>query len=219
MKHIIFSVMACLAFALSTNVWADEDGSYTSYDEIVNQLKASADAPSRPAVEVYQWDDVALHGGVGLATSWVSPQTPTGGPASGLLKGVEFNVGMNLFTRQLRAEGAFSTYTQSELNAENKADLQEFELRLIFMPKIQDNLSLRVGMGLTTRYMTLAALTGNQWQNYSASTPGSLLLLGFERKISQNIALGPDIAYHSAFVSDTFDKTAVNASFHLNATF
>jgi hypothetical protein len=206
---------------VSTNVWAEEDSSYTNYDAIVNELKASIDdspAPPHPR-EDFDWAEVALHGGVGLATSYVSLTSPNGNAGVGLLKGVEFNFGMNLFSRQIRAEGAFSSYAQEELDSNLKADLKEFEIRLVYLPTIADKTVMRLGLGLAARYMSLDSRIGSTWTDYEASTPSSLILLGFERKVSSNITLGPDVSYRSAIVGDTFDKSAWDASFRLNATF
>jgi len=206
---------------ISTNVWAEEDSSYTNYDAIVNELKASVDdrpAPPPPP-EDFDWQEVALHGGVGIATSLVSLTSPNGVAATGLLKGVEVNFGMNLFSRQVRAEGAFSSYAQEDLDPNLKADLKEFELRLIYLPAIQDKTVLRLGLGLAARYMNIESRVSGNWTDYQASTPSSLFLIGFEHKITNSITLGPDVSYRSAIVSDTFDKSAWDASFRLNATF
>jgi hypothetical protein len=220
MLRFNFGLWLVLITAVSTNVWAADDDSYTSYDSIVNELKASSnDAPVIKETDDLDWQEVALHAGIGIATSWVSLTSPSGVTGMGLLKGLEFNVGMNLFTRQLRAEGVFRNYAQEDLDSNLNAGLQEFELRLIYLPRLQDNTVLRFGVGLAARYMSIDSQVNGQWTNYQASTPSSLFLVGFERKISPAISLGPDVSYRSAVVSDTFDKSAWNASFRLNATF
>lgn len=219
MRKILFSTGLGALLAVSTNVWA-EDESYTNYDSIVNELKSSTDDKMpTPPTDDFDWQEVALHGGIAFATSWVSLTSPDGVAASGLLKGVEVNFGMNLFTRKLRAEGAFSSFAEEQLEHNLKADLREFELRLVYLPQIQDDTTVRFGLGLAARYMSVDSQTSGQWANHQASTPSSLFLIGFERKISPSIALGPDVSYRSALVSDTFDKSAWDASFHLNATF
>jgi hypothetical protein len=211
-------ITASAVFA--TNVWAADDDSYSSYDNIVSELKMSSE-DSMPAQvsDDFDWQEVALHGGVALATSWVGITAPNGVAGTGLLKGIEVNFGMNLFTRSLRAEGAFSSYAEEELDHALKADLKEFELRLVYLPKIQDATVARFGVGLAARYMSIDAVSGGRATNYQASTPSSLFLIGFERKVTSNITLGPDVSYRSAIVTDTFDKSAWDTSFHLNATF
>jgi hypothetical protein len=222
MLKIAFPVFAffCPLVLLPTYVWAEDQDSFANYDSIVNELKASTeDAPVVRPQDDFNWEDVAIHGGIAIATSWVSLTSPDGVAGSGLLKGVEFNFGINLFTRSLRAEGAFANYAQEELDHNLKADLKEFELRLIYLPVIQENTVLRTGFGLAARYMSVDSYAGGRWAPYQASTPTSIFLVGFERKISPLISIGPDLSYRSAIVSDTYDKSAWDASFRLNATF
>lgn len=217
-NFLLFALVAS-SLLVSPNVWAEEDGSYLSYDAIVNELKTSSHDVPQPVTADADWEDVAIHGGIGFATSYVTVVSPDGSRGSGLLKGLQLNFGVNLFTRSVRAEGAFSSYQQEELDHNLKADLKEFELRLIYLPLAQEGINLRLGFGLAARYMGLDSNLSSGWANYRASTPSSFLLLGFERKLSKNLAMGPDISYRSAVVSDTFDKSAWDASFRLNATF
>jgi hypothetical protein len=205
-------------FTLPTYVWAEDDTSYKNYDSIVNELKASIDekpAPT-PSNDDIDWQEIALHAGVGAAMSWVGLNAPNGSNGSGLLKGIELNFGMNLFSRVLRAEGAFSTFAQEDIGSNLKADLKEFELRLLYLPAIQEHTVLRFGFGLAARYMNLETNSG---ASYQASTPSSVVMVGFEQRISNSVTLGPDISYRSAIVTDTFDKSAWDTSLRLNATF
>ena len=215
--------LVCLSLIfISTNVLAaDDEGSYSNYDSIVNELKTSIDDHPAPAQapDDFDWQEVALHGGLGFTTSYVSLNAPNGAVGTGLLKGAEFNFGMNLFTRLARVEGVFASFAQAELDNDLKADLKEFELRFVYLPAMQEGTTLRFGLGLAARYINMDSRSGGVWQNYQASTPTSSVLIGFERKITSNITVGPDLAYRSALVSDTFDKSAWNASFRLNATF
>jgi hypothetical protein len=209
-----------LTLACATNVWAADEASFSNYDSIVNELKASStDEKPQTSADDAEWDDVAIHGGLGLATSYVSPTAPSGVSGAGFLTGVEFNFGINLFTRLLRAEGAFSNFTQSELNSGIKADLKEFELRLIYTPETKDGILLRFGAGLAARYMSIDSYNGGNWTNAQSSTPSSLFLVGFEKKLTKSLAIGPDVSYRSTLVGDTFDRSAWDASLRLNATF
>ena len=219
MSKSVLYIFASLLFVPAL-VLAEDDGSYTSYDSIVSELRASAD--DRPPVlssDDFSWDEVAIHGGIGLATSWASVSTPNGMVGSGLMKGLTLNFGTNLFTRKLRAEGAFSSYAQEGFTEGLKASLKEFELRLIYMAAMNAKTSLRFGLGIAARYLTLDAAPAGRWENFQSSTPSSVAMIGFERKITPTVAVGPDLSYRSALISETLDKSAWNASFRLNATF
>lgn len=201
-------------------VLADEENSFTNYDSIVSELRAHADdRPITAPTDDFNWEEVAIHGGIGFATSYENVSAPNGASSAGLLKGVTVNFGMNLFTRRLRAEGAFSSFAQEGFADNLRASLKEFELRLMYLPSLDRNTSLRFGLGLAARYLTVDAENAGVWENYQASTPSSVALVGFERKITPSLAVGPDLSYRSALISETIDKSAWNASFRLNATF
>lgn len=212
-----FLFTATLALSLSTNVWAEDDeDSYTNYDAIVAELKASAEIPeAKPTSEDMNWDDVAIHAGAGVSTSFVHVTNEEGLTMSGLMKGLEAHLGVNLFTRKARAEGVFRSFAHDELSANSMADLKEFELGVVYTPQLQDRLLLRVGGGITARYLNVQ----NGGQSIRYTTPASSFLLGMERKVTPTMSVGPDLAYRSAMISDTADKTSWNASLRLNATF
>jgi len=212
----------CLIFFIamvSTKGWSAEDDSFVSYDSIVKDLTASSRdsvvdvAPSEDDVD---WNEIAIHGNLGFATSLVSLNTPQGRTASGLLKGVHLGFGINLFTRKARAEGAFTSYGGQSLNRDVRAELREFELRVVFLPSLNDKTTVRFGGGITARYMDLNVTNEGELQT---STPSSLFLIGFEHKLAKNVAVGPDLSYRSALISDTFDKAAWDGVIRLNASF
>lgn len=206
-----------LIILISTNVRADDDeDSYTSYDSIVAELKESAEQPEfKPPQEDLNWDEVAIHAGVGVTTAFIHLSNPGGDTLSGLLKGIEAHFGVNLFTRKARAEGVFRSFARDELSSNAMADLKEFELRAIYSPVLQDRLLLRLGGGISARYLSVQG--SGYAQRYS--TPASSVLVGLERKINPTMSVGPDLSYRSAMIADTLDKTSWNASLRLNATF
>ncbi len=206
-------LLAAIVFT-ATNVWAQDEESFTNYEAIVNELKASADyEPPRTEPDL-NWDEVALQGGMSIVTSFVNINAPGSGSGSGMLKGFEAHAGANLFTRQVRGEIAFRTFAPEDLSGGLHVNLRELETRLIFLPVLADKMLLRMGFGFTARYMDLDAKTFHG----SETTPASALILGFEHKLSRAVSVGPDIAYRSA-LSDTFDKSAWDAAIRLNASF
>ena len=211
-------VVTFITFTASTMVRADED-SYVNYDSIISELKASAEEPLEPARTELDWDEVALHGGLALTTTYLNITSPMGVEGTGLLKGFEAHVGANLFTRKARAEMIYRNFARESLNTDFQADLREIELRVVFLPVLKDRMRLRMGAGLSARTMEISSRNNSRWQNYSQSTPASSLLLGFERRLTKTVTLGPDLAYRSALISDSFDRSAWDAALRLNATF
>lgn len=216
----LVKILAIIALVMgSTNVLAEEDDeSFVGYDSIVNELKASSEY-DEPVTDANAWEDVALHAGAGIVTTYVRLTSPEGQYGAGLMKGIEAHLGANIFTRQARAELLFRNYAEEPLSSTLAADLKEFELRLVYLPYVQDKMHLRVAGGFSARYMDVSTRTASGTKEHSISTPATALMIGFERKVSPTLSVGPDVTYRSAMVSDTFDKSAWDASINLNATF
>ena len=206
-----------LTVLCATNVRADEDGSYTNFDAIVSELKADAEDTTQPVRDDLNWDEVALSGGMALAGSFVSITAPNGATGGGMLKGFEVFTGANLFSKKARAELGFRSFAPEDFGKVH-VDLRELEARLMFLPVLRDRLTMRMGMGLTMRYMDIDGRAGGVSEHAEASTPATALILGLEHKLSRAVSVGPDVAYRSA-LNDSFDKSAWDAAIRLNATF
>ena len=214
-------VLVCFAlfaqWIVATNVWADEDGSYVNYDSIVNELKADAEDVPSPTPDPLGWEEVALHGGMSIATAFLSVTAPNGATGTGMLKGFEAHAGANLFSRQARAEIAFRSFAPEDFGKVH-VDLREIEARLMFLPVLRDKMLLRMGFGLAARYMDIDGRQGGNTVHSEATTPSSALIIGFEKQLSPAVSVGPDLAYRSA-LTDSFDKSSWDAAIRLNATF
>ncbi len=215
----LIKYLAALALLMgSTNVLAeDDDESYVGFDSLVSELTAKAQDPV--PVDSSDWEDVALHAGVGIVTSYISIRSPEGEAGAGIMKGIEAHFGANLFSKRLRAEVLFRNYAAESLTSSLTADLKEFELRAVYLPYLRDRMRMRIGAGFSARYMDVDTRTATVSADHSRSTPSASFLLGFERKITSSVAIGPDLTYRSAIVSETYDKSAWDASLNLNATF
>lgn len=202
-----------LSMMVATNVWADEDDSYTNYDSIVSELKASADEPTEPEQPDLNWDEVSLHGGMGFVTEMYSVAAGSGA-SEGLMKGFEAHAGANLFTRKVRAEIAFRNFVPDNSSINVNVSLRELQARVIFLAPMTENLFLRMGFGLSARYMDLDLGDFHG----SEMTPSGNMIVGFEYKVARAVSLGSDMTYHSSF-TNTFDKSRWNSAIRLNATF
>jgi hypothetical protein len=204
----------------ATNVWAlDDDESFSNYESIVSELKASAE-DYKPVHEEPDWAAVALHGGLGLTATYVNIDIPSFGvTSSGLLKGFEAHIGFNMFTRNARLEAAFRNYAHDGISSSMQADMREIETTLVFLPHLQDKLLLRMGAGISERFIEVQGRTPAGEFHKSSSAPNYSLMLGFERGISKSVAIGPDFSHHAPLDASSFSKSSWDASFRLNATF
>ena len=175
------------AMLAATNVWAIDEESFVEYDAIVNELKASADHTPAMMTDDLDWEDVAITGGMSLVTSYVHIVAPNGMSGSGLLKGFEAHGGANLFTKKARAELAFRNFAPEEFRSTFQADLKEFEARVVLLPALRDKLLLRMGFGLTVRYMDINTRNAKGSENFSSSAAASSMLVGMEHRLSKAV--------------------------------
>jgi hypothetical protein len=216
------SVLVLSAFA-ATNVLADEE-SYTTYDAIVTDLeKLAEDAP--PQIDT-GWDDVAMQGGMSFVTSYltVSPTFQNGAAElemTSLMTGIEGHVGSNLFSKQVRGELAARMFFPKEIENQTQVNLKELDGRVAFLPRLNSRTLLRMGLGMGVRFIDVEGRYPSSAGTYSQSSGGlaSNIFLGFERKVSTAVSVGPDLSYRSSLSSDSIAKTSWDAAIRLNATF
>ena len=216
--------IVCTLLMMSTMVWAaneeDDDNNEVSFDSIVSELKTSTE-DIKPVQDFNDpWEQIGVYGGLGLAANYLDLQIPGATRTSGILKGLQAHFGIDLFTKYLRAEGAFRAFAQDSIDSNVHASLKEFELRTVLLPAPYAKNTLRLGLGLSARYLDVASRnTLNGWRNQSTSTPASVLSMGVERKISKNFSVGPDLSYRSALIEDTFDKSSWDFCLKMDANF
>ncbi len=218
MKKLGLTALLCLT-AIGTNVVAQEDDSYAGYDAIINDLKSSADSLDRPISTEVNWDDVALHGGLSAALSYIRVESPSGSVQAGLLKGFEAHLGMNLFSRRSRAEFVLRNFAPEAISSQLQVNLNEFETRLVFLPIIRDQILLRMGAGLAFRRIDVEIRGNSSAGQVDQTHTATNVLIGLEKKVAQEVSLGPDISYRSPITSTAIEKSSWDASFRLNATF
>lgn len=200
----------------SASAFGNDGDSFASYDSIVSELKMDAEAEAPVKQQPMDWDAVAIHGSLGLAGSLISvPNQRRGATTAGLLKGFEIAAGANTFSSRARAELAFRNFANERLASGLEAGMREFEARMIFLPKLEDQVRLRMGFGLTQRMLSVA----NDGQKGDWSGGYYALLVGAERTVGQAISVGPDVAYRDSVSRATGRKSSWDASFRLNATF
>lgn len=219
LKTQVGVLILALSMGFSTMVWAEDDEEYSNYENIVSELKA--DTKNIVVNEIQDpWEQISIYGGLGLVTSFVSVNLPaTGNQINGLLKGIEGHFGIDLFTKTLRAEGAFRAYAQEAMSQRTQASLKEFELRGVFVPAPYQKNIFRLGLGVAARYLDVKSQSALASESYTNATPTALVMMGLERKVSRNVFVGPDLTYHSSLVDDSIEKYSWNLALKMNASF
>lgn len=210
MKKFFILVFAMLL--VPTFVWAQSqdssnDADVMDYNQIVNELSRTR-APMPQHKNDDPFANVKIHGGVAFISSYINLTPQPGHNATGFLKGFEANFGIDLFSPYWEAQGAVRSFGQETLDAKigNRVALHEFDLKVLYMPPLSRFLFLRLGFGLSARYLTYTTLRGTA----KYTTPASVLVAGAEARLTDTFSLGLAVNYRSAMISETIEDAAVD---------
>lgn len=208
-KILIILLTAVNAFAV------DET---QSYDEIINSLSNNSISARRGSVDSgLKLDDIRLHASVGAIASRTNLRSGNGLPGSQAASGAELVMGIDLFSREWLAEGVVRSFHSQEFMSTDFS-LREFDLRVIHEGLIGKASRLRLGSGLSSRYITFSSTpSANVKSEYT--TPAFVVLAGFKYPMFAGLVLLGDITYRSSMVTDTIDKGAVDAGLRIGGSF
>lgn len=200
---------------------------YVGYDSIVEDLQKQTAKPTTGAKLIAKrpswfssnapggdpFENVWIHAGVGFAQTTETLSLPNGVEANMSGRGVQAAVGIDILGPSLSAEGAVRTFGETE-DSSNRVTLKEFDLKLLFKQRMS-RLGLRIGGGLSARYMTVRSLANT----YDITTPASVLVLGGDIYLTPSVSLGIDLATRNAMISETFDRTSFDGTLRLDTHF
>ncbi|MCB0356972.1 MAG: outer membrane beta-barrel protein [Bdellovibrionales bacterium] len=213
-RNILFLTIILL---LSNFSWAQEE-QFESYDSIVDQLSTTR---SQKFINYNQdpFANVLIHAGVGMAMSMTNFKL-SNKSHTGLFQGVAINLGIDLFSDRWMAEGSYVNLGKAKVDKENVkdiAELNEFDMSLVYRPQLNQFLRFRSSAGLAARYLTYFDNQANKVLKYN--TPAWAFALGLEAKISKSFSFTSEIAYRSSMIAETIDDNAFGAGLRLDAHF
>jgi hypothetical protein len=213
----------CLSVFLTFGAFAQEEeeknNSFTHWDQIVNDLKASIKEET-PAVKTsYGMDDLQISAGMDLSFAYLSVSGDPRFEGSGLLKGVGLSFGIDLFDPEIQAEGSFRNYSSEALSKDLHAEMREFELKLVNSKRFSYGTRLRLGLGIAARSLDLKARTREGTFTKTESSPSAVFTVGFGRTFGRNLFIGPDVSYRTAIAGDDFHQSSLDIHLKANALF
>ncbi len=214
MKALKFAFFLSL-LTLVTGPWtvalANEE---VGYDDIIQDLQGS----TRTSVETPPdpFDTVMIHATVGVVSSRIQIEQSEIGSASAFLNGAEAGFGIDLFSPNWQAEGSARSFNSERIGDKGQVSLKEFDLRIMNTSYLNRHWRLRLGGGLAARYLQLSTPTlGVQ----RSTTPSSLFASALMVQVTKSLAVGADFSWRSALITETPDRSALNAGLRLDAQF
>lgn len=199
----------------NTSSSSSDDGESIGYDSIVNDLNREADRPALRARQAANrstgMESILFHGGVGVAALMEMVTFEDGSQAYLSQKGIQASFGIDLFSSNWLAEGTARTFNEAEDNAKRPA-LQEFELKVIYRDRLSRQVGIRVGGGLSARYLSVKRPD----DTYIYTTPTSVATMGLDIFMNDTVSFGFDLSGRSAMVADTPDKNSIDTTLRLD---
>lgn len=213
-----------LVFFSAGSLAEDDQESFTHWDEIVTGLQSDLHTTSAHSSEYtsenqYNMDNIKISVGAGLSFSYLSLAGDPLFESSGLLRGLGLQFGIDLFHPEFQAEGAFRNYSTDSLSESVKAQVREFELRLVHSKPLPHSTLFRLGAGLSARYLDVSFRGENGTATRSDTTPSAVFVMGLGRTFGRNLFIGPDISYRSPFAGESLEQSSFDFHLRANAVF
>ena len=209
MKALIFSI----AFLLSLSAYAFDE--YEGYDDIVDRL-TSDDDTFYNGYTLYGAQFTKAHAGIGMSQTFYNSSS-AGGDSNGQRHGgMMIALGVDLLSRKWSVEGAFHNFGRSQ--GDNASfQLKEVALKLLYKPNIVRSWFLRVGGGLSSRFLQVTRY--NDQSISKQETPSMLGTVGVDTYITNGISFGIDLNLKNSLIQDTIDRRSVDVSLRLDTHF
>jgi hypothetical protein len=212
-----------LALASSSSSAGEDEDHFVSYDSIIRSLQNQTDgygsssrAKARANVPYTDpFDTIMIHAGVGYSGLVETVALPDGDRLFLNQKGFQASLGIDLFSEHWMAEGTARSFGESEENASARAQLKEFELKVLYKKRFSGQMGLHAGGGLSGRYLTIYRADGA----LEYTTPSSLAVVGLDLFMNENLSLGLDLAGRQAMIGETVDRSSFDATVRLDTHF
>ena len=220
MSHIKLVSTAVFVLIAHSSLAFSQDGEddIVSFDSIVNELSSPSSTTRLDHSSTDPFANVLYHAGVGATSSQVTIRNSENKDIRGFMKGIEINLGIDLFSKNWRAEGSFRNFAEEKLST-NLASLKEFDLKLAYQSIPKKSIVFRAGGGLAARYLTFTENVKGTLIRTEYTTPSSLIYLGMGSLISPAISIGAEVAFRSAMIDETADRSSLDASVRIDAKF
>lgn len=212
-KYFIILFVSATLTSPRSSAAADDD--YVFYENIIEELRVSADSPST-ITTVDPFEDIKIHTEIGLVSNYISISGPNENRVTGLLSGFDIQFGIDLFSPYWQAETSLKNFSSTQLNRQTSASLKEFDLKIVHIEPLQKKIYLKVGAGLAARYLKM---TTSQNTTIESSTPSSLLDLALFNQLGRTVSIGAEVGYRNSLISDTADKASWLGALKVHAQF
>jgi hypothetical protein len=213
-KYLVLSV-----FALSTTLvslkaaGAEDEYEEVTYTSLLSELSKKKNRLN-PGPDPFE--NVTIHAHFGMVNNVSTIDLPQGSDFK-FQSGVQIGFGIDLFSPNWYAEGAFKNYGTTKKLTESFS-LREFDLKFGYRNHPGNSVwGYRIGTGITSRYFRYQDSMTN-FKTYD-TTPASILMIGLDTQFIKNFALGIEVSGRNSLVANTIDKNSIDMALRMDSYF
>lgn len=218
--------------ALFFGLAAQADEEIFGYDEIVEELSQSTAKVKTRVTQPHPFDAGDIHVSFGLINSYLVLGNDHSSRGEGFFRGFQATLGIDLFSPNWIAEISARRFGEQDIE-DRQVALQEYDMKLVFSPRMTRWMRLRLGVGLSARYLDInspaseaLAVTADTAEPTSTEpvsqrfrTPAGIGVFGLEGRIDPHISLGADAALRKALVNETVEESSFEVGLRLGMRF
>ena len=159
------------------------------------------------------FDEVRLHAGAAFLNSYQNVPIGQGQRATGGIRGMEFNFGVDLFNPKWILQGALFSLPQQNINGAQVSS-NGFELSCLYETEIFEQVTMHGGLGIESRNYGIKSNLGD----HSMASGAWVLATGVDYWPTTFISTGLEVAGHLPMASGD-DPSSIDLGVRLNGHF
>lgn len=202
---ILSSLIAANSLA-ATTPGAEEEEHYAPIPELNYHPPKDTDNTSI-------FDEVRLHAGAAFLNSYQNVPIGQGQRATGGVRGMQFNFGVDLFNPKWILQGSLFSLPQQPINGANISS-NGFELSCIYEAPIFEEVTMHGGLGIEDRNYGIKSFLGDN----SMASGAYVLSTGVDYWPAPYISMGLEVSGHLPMASGD-DPNSIDLGVRLNGHF
>lgn len=215
-SNVQFSLLFSFVLLCFPKIWATESKDL-SYEEILQEIQDRRSSAMKASVlksQVPPSEAPSFHGGLGSLTSF---STVKAFERKRYFEnyGLQMTLGSDLFSKRWITQGTFRNYWIATRPDEELA-LRQIDLKIGARQVWQFPWTSRLGVGLSTRFLTYRDLVNRQSQD--EVSPAFFIWGGVTAQLSPTVGLGVEGGGRAPFVTSQLDQGSLELALNIEFT-
>jgi hypothetical protein len=214
----IFSMIFSVSFFSQAKVFAFTESEDISLPDELKRSALHVDSND----DASAFDDCRIHGGASFINSFQDFAVSPGVRDRGGIRGLELNLGIDMFTPRVIAEGVLLYFPEAQIEDAHLSS-NAFELRMLYDNHLFDGVTFHLGAGISSRTYNVkikpsTLITSPSNSDHSFSSGATALVSGLDYWPSPDVSVGVELTNHLPLANGD-DPSSVDLGIKLNGHF